>query len=159
MAESTYTCRWCRTPSQAANLVSCPTCGAPVDVRDMVSRSGWYELPAVPDMARIQFGRSYCQIEGAYVPVADFNLTAGDGVYFAHRATFRHQDPQAWTQGISQHRGRRAIETDLLCKGEGGQIHCRYGAGAGVGDEGISGKSAALPARATSQRLVSKPCA
>jgi uncharacterized protein (AIM24 family) len=84
MAESTYTCRWCRTASQAANLVSCPTCGAPVDVRDMVSRSGWYELPAVPDMARIQFGRSYCQIEGAYVPVADFNLTAGDGVYFAH---------------------------------------------------------------------------
>jgi uncharacterized protein (AIM24 family) len=84
MSESLYTCRWCRTPSQAAGLVSCPTCGAPVDVRDMVSRSGWYELPAVPDMARIQFGRSYCQIEGTYVPVADFNLAAGDGVYFAH---------------------------------------------------------------------------
>jgi len=70
--------------SDAANLVSCPTCGAPVDVRDQVSRSGWYELPAIPDMARLQFGRSYCQIEGAYVPVADFNLTADDGVYFTH---------------------------------------------------------------------------
>jgi uncharacterized protein (AIM24 family) len=84
MAESTYTCRWCRTASQADNLISCPTCGAPVDVRDMVSRSGWFELPAVPDMARLQFGRSYCQIEGTYVPVADFNLEEGDGVYFAH---------------------------------------------------------------------------
>jgi len=70
--------------SDAANLVSCPTCGAPVDVRDQVSRSGWYELPAIPDMARLQFGRSYCQIEGAYVPVADFNLRADDGVYFTH---------------------------------------------------------------------------
>ena len=79
-----YTCRWCRMTSDAANLVSCPTCGAPVDVRDQVSRSGWYELPAIPDMARLQFGRSYCQIEGAYVPVADFNLTADDGVYFTH---------------------------------------------------------------------------
>lgn len=84
MAQSTYTCRWCRTSSQAADLVSCPTCGAPVDVRDLVSRSGWFELPAVPDMARLQFGRSYCQIEGAYVPVADFNLSPADGVYFAH---------------------------------------------------------------------------
>jgi uncharacterized protein (AIM24 family) len=79
-----YTCRWCRMSAEAANLVSCPTCGAPVDVRDQVSRSGWYELPAIPDMARLQFGRSYCQIEGTYVPVADFNLNESDGVYFAH---------------------------------------------------------------------------
>jgi len=66
------------------NLVSCPTCGAPTDIRDRVSESGWYELPAIPDMARLQFGRSYCQIEGTYVPVADFNLTGDDGVYFTH---------------------------------------------------------------------------
>jgi uncharacterized protein (AIM24 family) len=79
-----YTCRWCRMTTDAANLVSCPTCGAPVDVRDQVTSSGWYELPAVPDMARLQFGRSYCQIEGQYVPVADFNLAEGDGVYFTH---------------------------------------------------------------------------
>ena len=84
MAAPSYTCRWCRTSSPAAGLTSCPTCGAPVDVRDLVSRSGWYELPAVPDMARLQFGHSYCQIEGAYVPVADFNLAAEDSVYFGH---------------------------------------------------------------------------
>src|SRR5499427_8046534 len=81
---ASYTCRWCMMTSEAGNLISCPTCGAPVDVRDEVSRSGWYDLPAIPDMARLQFGRSYCQIEGAYVPVADFNLTADDGVYFTH---------------------------------------------------------------------------
>ncbi len=35
-------------------------------------------------MAKIQFGQSFCQIEGKYVPVADFKLAGGDGVYFAH---------------------------------------------------------------------------
>src|SRR5579863_8369015 len=35
-------------------------------------------------MAKIQFGQSFCQIEGALVPVADFKLAAGDGVYFTH---------------------------------------------------------------------------
>jgi uncharacterized protein (AIM24 family) len=35
-------------------------------------------------MAKLQFGKSSCQIEGLYVPVADMNLAAGDSVYFAH---------------------------------------------------------------------------
>ncbi len=35
-------------------------------------------------MAKLQFGQSTCQIEGIYVPVADFQLAAGDSVYFAH---------------------------------------------------------------------------
>jgi uncharacterized protein (AIM24 family) len=35
-------------------------------------------------MAKLQFGNSFCQIEGAYVPVADMKLAAEDGVYFAH---------------------------------------------------------------------------
>jgi uncharacterized protein (AIM24 family) len=38
----------------------------------------------MPDMARIQCGRSSVQIEGKVVPVADFNLAQGDGLYFAH---------------------------------------------------------------------------
>jgi uncharacterized protein (AIM24 family) len=53
-------------------------------VRSAVTDSGWTELPAIRDMAKLQFGQSFCQIEGKYVPVADFNLAAGDGVYFAH---------------------------------------------------------------------------
>jgi uncharacterized protein (AIM24 family) len=35
-------------------------------------------------MAKLQFGNSYCQIEGLYVPVADMNLAAGDSIYFSH---------------------------------------------------------------------------
>ena len=35
-------------------------------------------------MAKLQFGNSFCQIEGNYVPVADMNLASGDGVYFSH---------------------------------------------------------------------------
>jgi uncharacterized protein (AIM24 family) len=53
-------------------------------VRKVVTKSGWAEQPAIRDMAKIQFGQSFCQIEGTFVPVADFKLAAGDGVYFAH---------------------------------------------------------------------------
>jgi uncharacterized protein (AIM24 family) len=55
-----------------------------VDVRLATTDSGWAELPPIRDMAKIQFGQSFCQIEGKYVPVADFKLAAGDGVYFTH---------------------------------------------------------------------------
>lgn len=78
-----YRCRWCGHTSDASST-SCPKCGAPVDVQSAVTKSGWSELPAIKDMAKIQFGQSFCQIEGNYVPVADFNLAAGDGVYFTH---------------------------------------------------------------------------
>lgn len=49
-----------------------------------VTQSGWAELPGRKDMAKLQFGNSFCQIEGKYVPVADMNLAAEDGVYFNH---------------------------------------------------------------------------
>jgi uncharacterized protein (AIM24 family) len=55
-----------------------------VDVRLARTDSGWTELPPIRDMAKIQFGQSFCQIEGKYVPVADFKLAPGDGVYFTH---------------------------------------------------------------------------
>jgi len=80
---STYTCRFCRLPSDASGA-SCPQCGAPVDITTVVSKSGWQEQPAVKDMARIQFGRSTCQIEGTYVPTADFGLSGDDWIYFSH---------------------------------------------------------------------------
>ncbi len=79
----TYTCSWCGLTSGGTDL-SCPACGAEVDVRAVVTRSGWTELPGRRDMAKLQFGQSYCQVEGTYVPVADMNLAAGDSVYFAH---------------------------------------------------------------------------
>ena len=78
-----YTCRFCGHVSDAG-ASSCPACGAPVDVRVAVTRSGWTELPPIRDMAKLQFGQSFCQIEGQYVPVADFKLAAADSIYFTH---------------------------------------------------------------------------
>ncbi len=82
-AGTTYVCRYCRLPSDPT-AASCPNCGAPVDVRGVRSRSGWQEQPAIRDMARLQFGSSTCQIEGSYVPTADFNLRGPEWVYFSH---------------------------------------------------------------------------
>jgi uncharacterized protein (AIM24 family) len=59
----------------------------------VVARSGWSQVPARKDMAKLQFGNSFCQIEGLYVPVADMNLAAGDSVYFAHHVLL-WKDPQ-----------------------------------------------------------------
>jgi uncharacterized protein (AIM24 family) len=83
MTAPTYVCRFCRQTSDAS-APSCPSCGAPVDVRDVVSRSGWEQQPAIKDMARIQFGQSKLQIEGTQVPVADFNLSGQEWIYFSH---------------------------------------------------------------------------
>jgi uncharacterized protein (AIM24 family) len=78
-----YVCRYCRQ-SSAASGPACPNCGAPVDVRELRDDEGWIEQPPIRDMARIQAGRSQCQITGSYVPVAEMNLAPGDQVYFSH---------------------------------------------------------------------------
>jgi uncharacterized protein (AIM24 family) len=83
MSEPRYACPWCDHVSTGEGL-SCPACGAPVDVKRSQTRSGWSEMPPIRDMARLQMGRSSCQIEGSYVPVADIDLAQGDGVYFSH---------------------------------------------------------------------------
>jgi uncharacterized protein (AIM24 family) len=91
-ASRTHACPWCGQVSDGAQL-SCPACGATIDARAVVSHSGWSELPGRKDMAKLQFGNSFCQIEGTYVPVADFNLSQGDGLYFAHHVLL-WKDPQ-----------------------------------------------------------------
>jgi uncharacterized protein (AIM24 family) len=78
-----HTCAWCGQASDGTAL-ACTACGAQVDVRDIVSKSGWTELPGRKDMAKLQFGNSFCQVEGTYVPVADMSLAAGERIYFAH---------------------------------------------------------------------------
>jgi uncharacterized protein (AIM24 family) len=60
------------------------TCGAPLDVRDKVSDSGWREAPKLRDMSEFRFSGSTCQVEGELVPVAEINLAHQDGVYFEH---------------------------------------------------------------------------
>ena len=82
-AGRSYTCNWCGAVSDGTSL-SCPSCGATVNVKEIVTPTGWIEMPGRKDMAKLQIGKSSCQIEGLYVPVADFNLSAEDGVYFAH---------------------------------------------------------------------------
>jgi len=78
-------CRYCRQ-STAVSGTSCVNCGAPIDVRQVVSRSGWVKQPGIQDMARIQFGQSRVQIEGTQVPVADFDLAGQEWIYFAHHS-------------------------------------------------------------------------
>jgi uncharacterized protein (AIM24 family) len=59
-------------------------CGAPLDVRDKVSDSGWREAPRLKDMTEFRFSASTCQVEGELVPVAEIALSPQDGVYFEH---------------------------------------------------------------------------
>jgi uncharacterized protein (AIM24 family) len=78
-----YVCPYCRLSSDASSR-TCPSCGAPTDVREIRDDEGWIEQPPIRDLARIQFGRSQCQIAGTYVPVAEMTLAPGDQVYFSH---------------------------------------------------------------------------
>ena len=76
-------CQWCQSMNEKTAL-SCHTCGAPLDLRNLVSESGWREAPRIKDMTEIHFGNSTCQVEGEIVPVAEINLGQGDTVYFEH---------------------------------------------------------------------------
>jgi uncharacterized protein (AIM24 family) len=78
-----YICRYCRQPSDPGSP-TCPMCGAPVDIKTLVSDTGWVEQPAIRDMAKIQFGQSHCEIAGTTVPVAEFTLAPDDAIYFSH---------------------------------------------------------------------------
>jgi uncharacterized protein (AIM24 family) len=60
-------------------------CGAPVDITAQTTEGGWTKLPAISDLARIQAGQSSVQVEGTLSPIADWNLAAGDSVYFTHQ--------------------------------------------------------------------------
>lgn len=76
-------CQWC----QGMNLktaLTCQFCGATLDLRDLVSESGWREAPRIKDMTEIHFSKSTCQVEGEIVPVAEISLGSGDAVFFEH---------------------------------------------------------------------------
>jgi uncharacterized protein (AIM24 family) len=64
--------------------LACQACGAPLDIRNLVSESGWREAPRIRDMTEIHFGSSTCQVEGEIVPVAEINLGQGDSIFFEH---------------------------------------------------------------------------
>jgi uncharacterized protein (AIM24 family) len=106
-ARASYTCSFCGTVGSGQEL-SCSACGSPTDVERVVSMSGWEELAPIPDLARLQIGRSTCQIEGALAPVADFTLAGEDSVYFAHHALL-WMDGQTALQPVVQTGFRRFL--------------------------------------------------
>ena len=104
-------CDWCGSdvdPGQS----SCPRCGAVLKLPVAATNSGWTQLPARKDMAKLQFGNSSCQIEGAYVPVADMNLAAGDCVYFTHHVLL-WKDPQVNVTTMSLKGGWKRVFAGL----------------------------------------------
>ena len=76
-------CQWCQSMNEPT-AVSCRSCGAPLDIRNLVSESGWREAPRIKDMTEIHFSASTCQVEGEIVPVAEINLSPGDSIFFEH---------------------------------------------------------------------------
>ncbi len=76
-------CQWCQGMNPKSAL-ACHACGAPLDIRNLVSESGWREAPRIKDMTEIQFSSSTCQVEGEIVPVAEINLARGDSIFFEH---------------------------------------------------------------------------
>jgi hypothetical protein len=101
MTEATteYKCPYCRITSTGAGA-TCPSCGAPVDVTRRTTTSGWTEMPAIPDMTRIQMGQSSAQIMGKLVPAADVRLAAGEGVFFPGH-TLLWQEPGVQVTNMS----------------------------------------------------------
>ncbi len=85
------TCEWCQGMNQKTAL-SCWACGAPLDIKNLVSESGWREAPRIRDMTEIHFGLSTCQVEGEIVPVAEINLGRGDAVFFEHHVLLWKDD-------------------------------------------------------------------
>jgi uncharacterized protein (AIM24 family) len=75
-------CKWCG--GQNTNPTACAFCGAPLDVANKVSESGWREAPRLRDMTEIRFDQSTCQVEGELVPAVELNLAPTDAVYFEH---------------------------------------------------------------------------
>jgi uncharacterized protein (AIM24 family) len=91
MAIERIQCEWCQAMNEKA-AVSCRACGAPLDIKNLVSESGWREAPRIKDMTEIRFGRSTCQVEGEIVPVAEINLGPQDSIFFEHHVLLWKDD-------------------------------------------------------------------
>jgi uncharacterized protein (AIM24 family) len=84
-------CRWCHGQSPTT-AVTCDRCGAPLDVRDAVSDSGWRQAPRLKDATRIPFGASTVEIDGRVVPVLEVSLDPRDTVFFEHHVMLWKHD-------------------------------------------------------------------
>ena len=94
-------CSWCRGQNNA-DARSCYWCGAPLDVADRVTDSGWREAPRLRDLTEFRFGESTCQVEGEIVPVAEMALQPGDGVFFEpHAMLWKDETTRIHSQSTS----------------------------------------------------------
>ncbi|HTV10934.1 MAG TPA: AIM24 family protein [Acidimicrobiales bacterium] len=78
-------CRWCHEQSPVAAR-TCDHCGAPLDVRDVVTDSGWREAPRLRDLTELHWSASTLQLDTGVVPVVEILLAAQDHVFFEHYA-------------------------------------------------------------------------
>jgi uncharacterized protein (AIM24 family) len=78
-------CRWCHSQS-SSSARTCERCGAPLDVRNLVTDAGWRQAPKIRDLTEVQAGASRYQLDGTVVPVAEAELAPGDSAYFEHHA-------------------------------------------------------------------------
>jgi uncharacterized protein (AIM24 family) len=108
---NTYICRYCRQPSDPSQP-TCPLCGAPVDIKTVISDSGWIEQPAIRDMARLQFGQSHLQVTGLRVPIAEFTLAPQDWIYFSHHVML-WTEPQTRLNNMSLKGGWKRMMAGL----------------------------------------------
>jgi uncharacterized protein (AIM24 family) len=76
-------CRWCRGQS-LASATTCERCGAPLDIRNLVTDAGWRQAPQIRDLTEIRWSSSVAQVDGTVVPVVDVELGGGDAVFFEH---------------------------------------------------------------------------
>src|SRR5215831_6669467 len=101
-------CDWCQGTNESTAL-ACRYCGAPLDIKNLVSDSGWREAPRIRDMTEIHFGRSTCQVEGEIVPVAEISLGQGDSVFFEHHVLLWKDDRTPMTVMPLQGGMKRAL--------------------------------------------------
>jgi uncharacterized protein (AIM24 family) len=87
-------CDWCGGQN-VPGATSCVSCGARLNVKNLVSDSGWREAPRLRDMSEVKFGTSTCQVEGEIVPVAEITLGGGDGIFFEHHVMLWKDDSVA----------------------------------------------------------------
>jgi uncharacterized protein (AIM24 family) len=83
--EQRIQCRWCHAQSPSSAR-TCDRCGAPLDVRDAVTDSGWREAPRLRDLTQFHWSASGCQLDTGVVPVAEVTLAGEDTVFFEHHA-------------------------------------------------------------------------
>jgi len=87
-------CRWCRGQSPAS-ATTCERCGAPLDLRNLVTDAGWRQAPQIRDLTEIKWSSSTAQVDGTVVPVVDVELGGGDAVFFEHHVMLWKDDTTA----------------------------------------------------------------